>query len=161
MAFDSNGPIGRMMQRISGSDWFRRVGPRIVPPVDRFVHKLSGGRWMASRLLLPSAVLTTTGRRSGEPRSTPLASIPLDGVLHVVGSNYGKPKHPAWTWNLLANPRCTVSFGGETYTATAELLDGTERADAWRQLCEVWPLYDDYESGVDRQLRVFRLVRED
>lgn len=159
MAFDPNGPVGKAMQAMAGSAWFQKVGPIMVPPSDRVIHKLSGGRLMFSRLLLPSAIVTTTGRKSGEKRPTPLASIPLDGVLHVVGSNYGKQSHPVWTLNLLADPSCDVSFEGESYRANAVLLEGDDRAAAWADLLDVWPLYDEYEAKAGRTLRVFRLDR--
>lgn len=132
---------GRAVQAMAGSRWFARVGPKVVPPIDRFVHRLSGGRFLLSRLMLPCAVITTTGRRSGRPRTTPLASVPLDGSLYVVGSNFGRPEHPAWTWNLLATPRATVSFDGEEYDAEAVLLSTEDKERVWPRLVEQWPLF--------------------
>lgn len=112
-----------------------------------------------SRLMLPCAVVTTTGRRSGVRRSTPLASVPLDGDLYVVGSNFGKPEHPAWTWNLLADPSATVTFEGDEYEAEATLLDPGTKEQVWPRLTEQWPLFDLYVARSGRDLRVFRLSR--
>jgi deazaflavin-dependent oxidoreductase (nitroreductase family) len=160
VAFDPDSTIGRLVQAMAGSRLFALVGPKVVPPMDRAVHRLSRGRIMISRGMLPCAVVTTTGRRSGERRESPLAAVPLDGDLYVVGSNFGKPSHPAWSWNLIADPHATVSFEGESYTATAHLLDAEEKADTWPRLIERWPLFDQYVDRSGRDLRVFRLQRD-
>src|SRR6187200_1585279 len=98
---DVNGMIGRTVQRVAGSPGFARVAPRVVPPVDRFLSRITGGRLVLSQALVPSLVLTTTGRRSGQPRAAPLACLPDDdGSFLVVGSNFGRQHHPAWTFNL-------------------------------------------------------------
>ncbi|MFC7728992.1 nitroreductase family deazaflavin-dependent oxidoreductase [Actinomadura keratinilytica] len=76
----------------------------------------------------------------------------------VVGSNFGRDKHPAWSGNLLKNPEAEVSFRGRTVPVTARLLDDAERAEIWPRLLEVWPVYDRYAGRVTRQLRVFRLT---
>lgn len=159
MSISPDSRTGRAVQAMAGSRWFARVGPRLVPPFDRFLHRISGGRFLMSQLMLPCAVLTTTGRRSGLARSTPLASVPLDGDLYVVGSNFGRPEHPAWTWNLLDEPRATVSFRGEEYEADATLLDPGTKERVWPLLIEQWPLFDHYVAHSGRDLRVFRLSR--
>ena len=101
-----------------------------MPPLDRALHRVFGRRVLLSSMMLPCAIVTTTGRKSGEPRESPLATVPLDGSLYVVGSNFGKPHHPAWSWNLLADPTAQVSFRGSDFAATAELLDaGREGGD--------------------------------
>lgn len=159
MAIDPNSTLGRGVQAMAGSKAFAKVGPKMVPPMDRLASKLSGGRFMVSRMMLPCAVVTTTGRKSGQQRETPLASVPLDGVLYVVGSNFGKPQHPAWSWNLIADPAATVTFSGETYPATAHLLTDDEKATTWPRLIAEWPLFDQYVERSGRDLRVFRLDR--
>ncbi len=159
MSIAPDSRTGRAVQAMAGSRWFARIGPRVAPPLDRFVHRVSGGRLLMSRLMLPCAIVTTTGRRSGTDRPTPLASVPLDGDLYVVGSNFGRPEHPAWTWNLLADPRATVSFEGEQYEAEAVLLDAESKERVWPRLVEQWPLFDLYVARSGRDLRVFRLSR--
>ena len=144
---------------MAGSRLFARVGPTVVPPMDRAVHRLSGGRIILSRAMLPCVILTTTGRRSGQLRQSPLATVPLDGDLYVVGSNFGKPHHPAWSWNLLSEPAATVSFEGETYRVTAQLLSADETEATWALLIAEWPLFDQYVERSGRDLRVFRLRR--
>jgi deazaflavin-dependent oxidoreductase (nitroreductase family) len=154
--------IGRATQRVAGSAAFARVGPRVVPPVDKVLHRLTGGRVLLSRALLPGLVLTTTGRRSGQPRPSPLMCVPEpEGSFLVVGSNFGRDSHPAWTGNLLAEPRATVSYGARDIPVTAELLDGPARDEAWARALRVWPTFAAYQGRVDRQLRVFRLKPEE
>ncbi|MFB4314554.1 nitroreductase/quinone reductase family protein [Actinomadura sp. 21ATH] len=151
--------FGPAFQKISGSPRFARIGPKIVPPLDRALHKASGGRFLLGQLLVPSLVLSTTGAVSGLRRRTPLACMPEpDGSWIVVGSNFGREKHPAWTGNLLKHPGAEVSFRGRSTEVTAHLLDAAERAEVWPRLVRVWPVYDRYVERVDRELRVFRLT---
>jgi deazaflavin-dependent oxidoreductase (nitroreductase family) len=151
--------LGPAVQRISGSAWFAKVGPKIVPPLDRALHRLSGGRFLMGQALVPSLVLTTVGSVSGRPRQAPLACMPEpDGGFIVVGSNFGREKHPAWTTNLLKTPEAEVSHRGRTIAVTAAPVEGEERAEVWSRLTRVWPVYDRYVERVDRELRVFRLT---
>jgi deazaflavin-dependent oxidoreductase (nitroreductase family) len=157
--FAVDGPVGRAMQKMATSSWFRTVGPKVVPPMDRTLHRLSGGRIIVSRLLVPSLVLTTTGRRSGQPREAPLACVPNpDGGWWIVGSNFGREQHPAWTSNLIATPQATVSYGGRRYEVEAHLLDEAEKDALWPTLTSAWPAYDQYVVSSGRNLRVFHLA---
>ena len=149
----------RVIHPMAGSALFARFGPRVVPYVDRFVHRITGGRVVTSQLFVDSLVLTTIGRRSGEPREAPLACRrEASGSWLVVGSNFGKEHHPAWTANLLAHPAATVGYRGTAVPVRATLLDGDERERAWSALQRVWPIYDRYEDRSGRTLRVFRLL---
>lgn len=151
--------LGPVFQQISAAEWFSKVGPKVVPPMDRTLHKVSGGRLMLGQLLVPSLVLTTTGAVSGLPRRTPLACLPdPDGGWYVVGSNFGREKHPAWTGNLLKNPDAEVGFQGRSVPVTAHLLGDAERAKIWPRLTAVWPVYDRYAERAHRELRVFQLT---
>jgi deazaflavin-dependent oxidoreductase (nitroreductase family) len=158
---DPHGRIGRSLQAMASSRWFGKVGPTVMPPLDRALHRAFGGRVLLSSMMLPCAIVTTTGRKSGEPRESPLATVPLDGGLYVVGSNFGKAHHPAWSWNLLADPTARISFRGEDFAATASLLDDDQKATTWPRLIERWPLFDQYVDRSGRDLRVFRLQRAD
>ena len=156
--FDVNGLIGRATQLMAATPVFAQVAPLVVPPLDRTLHRLTGGRFIVGRLLVPSLVLTTTGRRSGEPRYAPLACMPADGGWYVVGSNFGRTHHPAWTANLIATPEATVSFAGRTTEVMARLLSDESRAEVWPRLVAVWPVYETYVARADRDLRVFHLT---
>jgi deazaflavin-dependent oxidoreductase (nitroreductase family) len=161
MPIDPDSRLGRSVQAMAGSRWFAKVGPPVVPHIDRVLHRLFGGKVLMSSMMLPCAVVTTTGRKSGLARESPLASVPLSGALYIVGSNFGRPHHPAWSWNLLADPNASVSFRGEQFPATAHLLDDDEKAETWPRLIERWPLFDQYVERSGRNLRVFRLTRDD
>ena len=151
-----------MTQWVAGSSAFRAVGPKVVPPVDRMLSRLTGGRVVLSGSMVPSLVLEATGAQSGRTRTTPLACLPEDGgSFLVVGSNFGRERHPAWTANLRAHPGATVTFRGRRIPVTARLLDAGEKAAVWPRLTAVWPNYDRYSEVSGRDLRVFRLEPRD
>jgi deazaflavin-dependent oxidoreductase (nitroreductase family) len=146
-------------QRLASAPWFAKIGPRVVPPLDRALHRISGGRLLLPQLVLPSMVLTTTGSRTGLPRQTPLICMPEDdGSFVIVGSNFGRDGHPAWTGNLLRQAKAEVSYRGRSIPVTAELLEGADRDEAWPRLIRVWSVYDTYVARAGRKLRVFRLT---
>jgi deazaflavin-dependent oxidoreductase (nitroreductase family) len=128
-----------------------------VPPVDRTVHRLTGGRFALSTIVVPSLILTTVGARSGLTRQTPLATHPEGGSWYVVGSNFGRPHHPAWTHNLLARPDAVVTHAGRTVPVRAHHLDEAQKAAVWPRLVARWPNYDRYAEAAGRELWVFRL----
>jgi deazaflavin-dependent oxidoreductase (nitroreductase family) len=146
-----------MMQKVSSTPAFARIAPKVVPRLDKAVHRLSGGKFMLSQWMLPSLFLTTTGRRSGEPRVTPLACLPQGETFLVIGSNFGRTSHPAWTGNLLADADATVDHRGRVLRVRGRLLTGDERAEAWAALLRMWPPYATYQARVDREIRIFRL----
>jgi deazaflavin-dependent oxidoreductase (nitroreductase family) len=151
----------RVVQKVSSTRGFAKVAPHVVPGLDRAVHRLTRGRVLLSAQMLPGVVLTSTGARSGLPRRTPLACMPEDGgdSWILVGSNFGRTDHPAWTHNLLAHPDAVISRKGTDIPVRALLLEGEERAAVWQRLLVFWPPYATYQERVERQLRVFRLTR--
>ena len=152
-------PVGRVVQRVAGSAAFAKVAPRFLPQLDRAVNKATGGRVLISQGLLPSLVLVTTGHKSGEERRAPLATMPRDdGSFIVVGSNFGREKHPAWTTNLLKQPDATIVYRGREIAVTATQLSDEEKAEIWPMLTTMWPTYDRYVERSGRNLRVFRLT---
>ncbi|MER6068954.1 nitroreductase family deazaflavin-dependent oxidoreductase [Streptomyces sp. NPDC001817] len=150
----------RMVQRVSSTRGFAKVAPHVIPALDRAVHRLTGGRYLLSTQMLPGLILTSTGARTGLPRRTPLACMPEgDGKgWLLVGSNFGRPGHPAWSHNLLAHPEASISWKGRDIPVIARLLAGEERAEAWTALLEFWPPYATYQARVTRQIRLFRLT---
>ncbi|MFF5143124.1 nitroreductase family deazaflavin-dependent oxidoreductase [Streptomyces sp. NPDC013157] len=149
----------RLVQRVSATRGFAKVAPHVVPALDRAVHRLSRGRVLLSAQMLPGVILTSTGARSGRPRRTPLACMPEGEGWLLVGSNFGRTGHPAWTYNLLHHPDAEISWKGRDIPVTARLLEGAERADAWHRLLVFWPPYAAYQERVDREIRIFRLTR--
>lgn len=126
-------------------------------PVDRLVGRLTRGRVIALGLI-PSLVITTTGRRSGRPRSNPLLYVPDGDAFVVTGSNWGQSDQPAWALNLMADPRATVAVRGRRIRVRAQLASGPERDRLWRLLVTEWPAYETYvERAGGRDIHVFRL----
>ncbi|MFG2756968.1 nitroreductase/quinone reductase family protein [Streptomyces wuyuanensis] len=153
----------RTVQKISSTRAFARLAPHVIPALDRAVHRLTRGKVLLSAQMLPGLVLTARGARTGLPRRTPLACMPEEatGTWILVGSNFGRPGHPAWTGNLLAHPEAEVSWRGVDVPVRAELLTGAERAAAWRAALAFWPPYAAYQARVEREIRLFRLTRRD
>jgi len=147
-----------IVQRLGHRRWFAIAGRRFVP-VDRWLFRHTRGRWsVLDRSGLPSLLLTTTGRRSGEPRTQPLLYAPDGDGYVVIGSNWGQEHHPAWTANLLADSSAAVTVGEEVIPVRATLATGAERERLWALLVDLWPAYETYrERAGGRELRVFRL----
>ena len=109
------------------------------------------------RLLL----LTTTGRRSGRPRTTPMMFHRDGDRVLVVASNVGAPRHPDWFLNLVADPAVTVEVGddgGAPRQATAVPLEGAERAEVWEVLKRTYPFFAEHERATERTIPVVALV---
>ncbi|MEU0116358.1 SDR family NAD(P)-dependent oxidoreductase [Streptomyces bobili] len=154
-----DGLIARVLKKAGGNAHFVRVMSHIAPGVDRAAHRLSGGRMLLMPATLPSLMLTTIGRRSGQPRQTPLlCHLEADGSCLVVDTNFGRRPTPAWSHNLIAASRASVTRHRRTLPVTATLLEGTERAVAWDHLVEVWPAYVSFAQRSGRRLRIFRLT---
>ncbi|NBH07617.1 nitroreductase family deazaflavin-dependent oxidoreductase [Amycolatopsis sp. SID8362] len=138
---------------------FAAVGRALVP-ADRVLLRISGGRvGVGAAVGLRTLLLTTTGRRSGEPRQVPLLYVERAGGYVVIGSNWGGETHPAWSANLLAHPAATVTRHGRTEEVTGRLLAGDERQEMWDAVAAYWPAYDRYAVRAEhREIRVFLLA---
>jgi deazaflavin-dependent oxidoreductase (nitroreductase family) len=99
-------------------------------------------------------ILTTTGRRSGEPRSTPLI-FHRDGDRYViVASLGGAPHHPSWYLNLRDNPHVRIQVKGQHFEARARTAMGDERARLWPLMTAIHPFYDDFQQRTEREIPV-------
>lgn len=115
-----------------------------------------GHEWRKGTSIL---LLTTTGRKSGNEYTTPLIYT-LDGDDPVVvASKGGAPDHPNWYANLLHNPDVGVQILGEKFRAKARTAEGDELDRLWKQMTEVWPDYDEYQTRTDRRIPVVVLER--
>jgi deazaflavin-dependent oxidoreductase (nitroreductase family) len=106
-------------------------------------------------------LLTTTGRRSGERRTTPMMFHRDGGRVLVIASNIGAPRHPDWYLNLVADPEVTVEVGDESGAArpaTATTLEGDERAALWEMLKTTYPFFAEHEAATTRTIPVVALV---
>jgi deazaflavin-dependent oxidoreductase (nitroreductase family) len=155
-------PGVRLVQTVSSTRAFARIAPHLVPALDRAVHRLTRGKVLLSAQMLPGVILTARGARSGLERRTPLACMPEGAGSHswiLIGSNFGRTDHPAWTGNLLAHPDAEINWKGEDILVTARLLEGEERDAAWKAALAFWPPYATYQARVTREIRLFRIVR--
>ena len=108
-----------------------------------------------SKILL----LTTKGRKTGEPRTTPLI-YEQDGDRYViVASKGGAPEHPGWYENLAKTPEVELQVKDEVFPARARTAEGEERERLWKTANEVWPDYDEYQKKTDREIPVVVLER--
>lgn len=126
--------------------------------VERYLA--TGGReghdWQGTQCL----ILTTTGRRSGQSRQTPLIYGQSDGEYVVVASKGGAPDHPGWYKNLAADPHVQVQVLDDRFAATARTAAGDERARLWQVMTAQWPAYDEYRQKTDREIPVVVLERD-
>jgi deazaflavin-dependent oxidoreductase (nitroreductase family) len=130
-----------------------RVLLRVLPPVDRWLLTMSGGRFASApgRLLL----LVTTGARSGLERETPLFFMRDGERLVLIASKGGSRSHPDWYRNLRARPDCEVVLGGAKRPYRATDAAGAERERLWRLACEAYPGYAAYaERARPREIPV-------
>jgi deazaflavin-dependent oxidoreductase (nitroreductase family) len=104
-------------------------------------------------------ILTTTGRRSGEPRPTPLIYGTHDGAYLVVASKGGSDEPPAWYRNLSENSDVEVQVVGDRFQARARTAGADEKPALWRTMAEIWPAYDEYQQRTDRDIPVVVLER--
>ncbi|WP_327403295.1 nitroreductase family deazaflavin-dependent oxidoreductase [Streptomyces sp. NBC_01288] len=149
----------RAVQKVSSTRAFARIAPHVIPAMDRTVHRLTRGKVLLSAQMLPGVILTSIGARSGQARRSPLACMPEEGGWVLVGSNFGRAGHPAWTYNLIARPDVEISWKGQEIPVTARLLEGEERAEVWKTALAFWPPYATYQKRVEREIRLFRVVR--
>ncbi|MGO8946560.1 MAG: nitroreductase family deazaflavin-dependent oxidoreductase [Ktedonobacterales bacterium] len=108
---------------------------------------------------MPILLLTTTGARSGQARTTPVAYSTDGDWLVIVASKGGAPTNPDWYFNLLANPTVTVELGSERFQAHAGVAEGEERERLYAQHAAVMPGFAEYQQKTTRQIPVVILDR--
>lgn len=115
------------------------------------------GPFAGGHLLL----LTTTGARSGQPRTIPLGYPPDEDRIIVIASYNGAPRHPDWYHNLVANPTATVEIGADKFQARAMVIEGEERERLWNRLAEQMPFLAEHQRKTTRQIPLVALERAD
>ena len=123
------------------------------------VYRETGGdpgfHWRGATVLL----LTTTGHKSGEPRTLPLIFREDGDRWVLVASNGGSPDHPSWYKNLRKSPQATIQIHDEEIPVSASVAEGEERERLWKLMNEDWPAYDSYQERAERQIPVVVLER--
>lgn len=126
--------------------------------VDRYraTDGAEGHDWNGTQTLL----LTTTGRRSGEERTTPLIYGRDGDDFLIVASKGGSDEPPAWYLNLTAKPEVEVQVKGDRFRARARTANAEEKARMWKTMVAEWPSYDDYQESTEREIPIVVLERQ-
>jgi len=127
---------------------------RLFYALHRAIYRLSGGRIFSRSLGCPVVLLTTTGRKSGEPRTAPIFGFQEGQSIIVVPSNAGKKDYPSWYLNLRANPQAQVQFGSEIRLVRAREATLQERDRLWPRLASRYGGYQVYLERTDRHIPV-------
>ncbi len=135
------------------------VAAKTLGAVHRVLYRISGGRIGATIWNLPIVLLTTVGRTTGKPRTTPLCALPRGNGFVVIGSFGGSDTPPGWWLNLEHTPRATVQIGRERHRVTARTTVGDERAQLWAEIVERAPGYLTYAKRTSREIPIVILAR--
>jgi len=154
--------IQRGIRRFAASGTGSWLFSRTLDHLDRLVFRATKGKHMVTTLVsaLPVAMVTTTGARSGEPRTVPLVAMPTTEGLTVIGSWYGNAKHPAWRHNLRKHPEGEIEVEGEQWAFRAEEVEDERRERIWQEGLRTYPGFSAYEKrAAPRRISVFILHR--
>ena len=132
---------------------FLRAMGRLNTPI----YRLTRGRLMSKVGRAPVMLLTSTGRRSRQPRTAPVVYGTDGENIIVISSNGGNHNQPGWAYNLKDNPDAEVEIGSQRRNVRARVAEGEERARVWRMMNEQYAGFDDYEANVSRDIAVFVL----
>ena len=160
LAFDEANPVQRALRRFAASGPGSWLFARLLDHLDRPVYRLTKGRHTFASLVsgLPVVMVTTTGKRSGRPRTVPLLGLPTERGMAVIASNFGQTHHPAWYHNLRADPHGELARDGRTERFRAVEAEGEERDRIWQQGLAVYPGWSQYEvRASNRRIHVFVL----
>lgn len=133
------------------------AGLRALGKLNIPIYRLTRGRLMGKVGKAPVLLLTTTGRRSGEPRTAPVVYVADGERVAVIGSNTGSERAPAWSLNLQANPDAEAEIRGERRAVRARVAEGDERGELWRRMNEQFSGFDHYRDRTARDIKVFVL----
>jgi deazaflavin-dependent oxidoreductase (nitroreductase family) len=150
----------RLVRRSAASHPMARLYSRIQQPVDAFVYRLTGARATLSSSLsgIEVSMLTTTGARTGRPRTLPVLALPDGQDVILIASNFGRPRHPSWYHNLRVNPQATIVTGGVRRGFVARELSGAERERWYARAEEIFPPFTAYPRWAgEREIPVLRL----
>jgi deazaflavin-dependent oxidoreductase (nitroreductase family) len=138
-----------------------RAVMRIISGMHELWYRLSGGLIGGRLGHLPILLLTTTGRKSGRKRTTPLVYLRDGEKMVVIASNGGSERHPEWWLNLRSRPGAEVQIGPDTRAVVARKAEGDERERLWRAVVKLYHGYDEYRRMTSRDIPVVVLTPED
>jgi deazaflavin-dependent oxidoreductase (nitroreductase family) len=143
------GQVQRILKAVGESPFWRLTGR-----VHTAIYRATGGRVGHAAGRITNLLLTTTGRKSGQARTVPLAYIEDAGRYVVVASNGGADRPPAWWGNLRHDPNATVEVGARTVAVRAREATPAERGVLWPRLTTVNPFFAQYEQITSRRIPV-------
>lgn len=153
-------PFRRVVRWSAGTRPMAKLYGRIQQPLDRIVYRLTGGRGTVSSWLsgIQISMLTTTGARTGRPRTLPVLVLPDGEDLILIASNFGRCHHPSWYYNLRANPHATIVTAGVSREFVVRELSGADRERPYARAEEIFPPFTQYPRWAGkRQIPVLRL----
>jgi deazaflavin-dependent oxidoreductase (nitroreductase family) len=153
-------PVQKAIRSFAASGPGSWLFVRVLHRIDRPIYRLTDGRHTLASLLsgIPVVMINTTGARTGMPRMVPVLGLPTADGLVVIASNFGQERHPAWYFNLLANPEGEVTVNGATWPFRASEAQGEMRDRIWEEGLKVYPGWSQYERRAsNRQIAVFVL----
>jgi len=131
---------------------------RFITAIHEGLYRLSGG-WIGGHMLgMPVLLLTTTGRNSGQPRTTPLTYFELDGNVVIVASYGGDDRHPQWYKNILKNPSVTIERGRGLESKTARTATADEKKKWWPTITSTYSGYAGYQKRTTRDIPLVALA---
>jgi deazaflavin-dependent oxidoreductase (nitroreductase family) len=125
---------------------------RLFTAIHLFIYRLSGGRVSGEVRGLHVLLLTTTGRKSGKPRTMPLGYFKHDGGYVITASNSGSDHHPGWYYNLKSSSLARIQIKNNRIPVRAEEVTGDERERLWSELIRISPGYADYQKHTSRKI---------
>lgn len=154
-------PLQRGVQAVAATKPGSWALQRTLYRLDRPLFRWTDGRVTLPGILtgLPVLMLTTTGAKSGQPRTMPVGGIPVGSDIALLGTNFAQARTPAWAVNLEAHPQARVSWRGRALDVMARPADEAEREEAWTAAARYYRGFADYRRRIeDRQVRIFVLA---
>jgi deazaflavin-dependent oxidoreductase (nitroreductase family) len=130
---------------------------RLILAIYVFFYRLTGGKFGGQVQGLRVLLLTTTGRKTGKKRTTPLGYFEQAGGYVIIGSNAGFKTHPGWFHNLRSNPRATIQINDKQFEVSAEIAGPDTRGRLWARLMELAPSYANYTKKTTREIPLVTL----
>jgi deazaflavin-dependent oxidoreductase (nitroreductase family) len=160
IAFDQANVAQRVLRRFAAGGPGSWLFARLLHRIDRPVFRLTRGRYTFASLVsgIPVVMLTTTGAKTGRPRTVPVLGIPTRDEVAIIASNFGQYRHPAWYHNLQAHPEAEVFVDGVRRRVRAVEADEQRRQEIWQEGLRVYPGFGEYERRAsNRRISVFVL----
>jgi deazaflavin-dependent oxidoreductase (nitroreductase family) len=151
-------PLQRLVRRSAATRPMAKLYGLIQQPLDHMVYRWTGATLSSWVSGIEISMLTTTGARTGRPRTLPVLALPDGEDVILIASNFGRPRHPSWYHNLRAEPHATIVTAGISRELIARELSGADRERCYARAEEIFPPFTHYpRCAGKRQIPVLRL----